>query len=226
MQQAATRKRKDGELTRQRILDSACEVFAERGYHNATVQMICRQAKANPALISYHFGDKASLYEAVWRQCADRACEFYPVDGGVSPDAPAEERFRGHVRTFVRCIADSGELSHLHRLNHLEMASPNAFISKVIDDLRQPHREYLGAVLKELLGPGATDEEVALCETSVVGQCRMARAGKGIRIPDLTTPVTPEESEVLAEHIAEFTLAGIRAMREQIEERGSRTESP
>lgn len=212
------KQRKDGEATRLRILEAACCVFSEKGFRDATVQEICRRAEANPALISYHFGDKASLYEAVWRRCVERARQHYPVDGGVNPDAPVEERFRAHIHTFVRCMADSGELSHLHRLNLMESASPNACITDVIRELRQPHTEHLSRLLAELLGPKASEKDIALCETTVIGQCRMARAGRGARNPDLTTPLAPEETEALAEHIVQFTLAGIEAMRQRIDQ--------
>ena len=204
-----------------RLLGAACFVFAEKGFRDATVQEICKRAEANPALISYHFGDKASLYEAVWRHCVSRARKNYPVDGGVEEGASVEERLRAHIHTFVRCMADSGELSYLHRLNLLESAAPNEFISGVIQELRQPHTEYLWDLLRELLGPDATEQEIAHCEATVVGQCRMARAGRGTRNPDMTTPLAPDETEALAEHVVNFTLAGIGAMRQQIEQRNS-----
>ncbi len=211
--------RRDGSATKRKLLDAACCVFAEKGFRDATVGEICRRAGANPALISYHFGDKASLYEAVWRHCVRRARQYYPVDGGVDPGAPVEERLRAHIETFVRCMADSGELSHLHRLNLMESTSPNAFMSDVIKELRQPHTTYLWDLLREMLGPQATDRDIALCETTVVGQCRMARAGGGTRNPDLTKPLSPEDTATLAEHIADFTLAGIAALRARIDRR-------
>ncbi|MFT5857810.1 MAG: AcrR family transcriptional regulator [Verrucomicrobiales bacterium] len=180
-----------------------------------------RARGANPALISYHFGDKASLYEAVWRHCVARARKHYPVDGGVDERAPVEERIRAHICSFVRCMADSGELSYLHRLNLMESAAPNRFISSVIQELRQPHTEYLWDLLGELLGPDATEQDIGHCEASVVGQCRMARAGRGTRNPDLTTPLSSDETQSLAEHIVTFTLAGIGAMRREINQRKS-----
>ncbi|MEZ5326330.1 MAG: TetR/AcrR family transcriptional regulator [Verrucomicrobiales bacterium] len=82
--------RNDGEVTRMRLLGAACSVFSAKGFRDATVQEICRQAEVNPALISYHFGDKASLYEAVWRHCVKRARQHYPVDGGAGEHAPVE----------------------------------------------------------------------------------------------------------------------------------------
>ena len=57
-------KRKDGQETKQKLLDVACNVFAERGFREAKITEICRRAGANVAAVNYYFGDKESLYVA------------------------------------------------------------------------------------------------------------------------------------------------------------------
>lgn len=51
--------------TRQRILDAARDLFAERGYRGTTVRDITTTAKANIAAVGYYFESKERLYEAV-----------------------------------------------------------------------------------------------------------------------------------------------------------------
>ena len=61
-------KREDGAETRSRILNSACELFAEKGYRGARVADICERAGANVAAVNYYFGDKAALYTEAWQE--------------------------------------------------------------------------------------------------------------------------------------------------------------
>ena len=58
----------DQEDTRFRLINAATRVFAEFGFHAATTREISRPANVNPAAIHYYFGDKATLYQEVFRQ--------------------------------------------------------------------------------------------------------------------------------------------------------------
>jgi len=55
------------ELTRDKLIEAAGHVFAERGYRAATIREICRRAGANVAAVNYTFGDKMGLYTEVLR---------------------------------------------------------------------------------------------------------------------------------------------------------------
>ena len=57
--------------TRERLLDAAETLFADRGFKNVTVREICLAARANVAAINYHFGDKLGLYREVLQSAID-----------------------------------------------------------------------------------------------------------------------------------------------------------
>lgn len=58
--------------TPERILAVATEIFAAKGYEGASVRAICSAAEANLNAVSYHFGGKRGLYNAVIRSVGDR----------------------------------------------------------------------------------------------------------------------------------------------------------
>lgn len=54
--------------TQDRLLGAATGVFSEVGFDGARVDEIARRAKANKAMIYYHFGSKDRLYQLVLTQ--------------------------------------------------------------------------------------------------------------------------------------------------------------
>lgn len=54
--------------SRQRLLDAARELFAERGFDRVTTREVGDRAGVDPALIARHFGGKAGLYVAALRE--------------------------------------------------------------------------------------------------------------------------------------------------------------
>ncbi|WP_101757432.1 TetR/AcrR family transcriptional regulator [Oceanicoccus sp. KOV_DT_Chl] len=50
---------------RERILQAAAKCFLENDYKKVTTREIASQANANVAMISYYFGNKSQLFEAV-----------------------------------------------------------------------------------------------------------------------------------------------------------------
>lgn len=201
--------------TRERILESAMEVFAGKGYRDATVADICEKSDANIAAVNYHFGSKKNLYVEVWRQVIRQAEDLYPFKGGVADDAPPEERLRGHVTALMRRMTDNGRLGHLHRLMMMEMVNPSGCLDEAIKAFKLNHRELLRSVLRDLLGPDAGDETIDYCEVSIVGQCRAARMGRpGKQLPSMNVNLSKAEVERIIKHICAFSLGGLKAIKE------------
>lgn len=79
-----------GEITRQRLLHAAFDVFAARGFEAGTVREITDRAGANLAAVSYHFRGKEELYVAVIAQALLRLLS--PLERDVSRARTPEQR--------------------------------------------------------------------------------------------------------------------------------------
>lgn len=82
--------------TRESILASAREAFAERGFDGASIRAIATAAGVDPALVHHYFGTKDKLFVATMNVPIDPQ-ELLPTILGGGPDE-AGARF---VRTFL-----------------------------------------------------------------------------------------------------------------------------
>ncbi|MGN9785943.1 TetR/AcrR family transcriptional regulator [Nonomuraea sp. ZG12] len=65
MRRAPEEKQRDPERTKARIVQAALEEFAAKGFAGARVGEIAARAGVNKQLISYYFGGKEGLYQAI-----------------------------------------------------------------------------------------------------------------------------------------------------------------
>jgi AcrR family transcriptional regulator len=195
--------------TRQRLVDAAGRVFAEKGYAAAGVREICEMAEANVAAVNYHFGDKRSLYVTAVRHaqcCWDEDqpnCEW-------PADMPPVQRLREYIRTMIERRLSS-QRPHWHlELMLRELARPTEACQAVVDDYIRPMADALRSILKDLLGDEFPEERGNLIGFSIVGQVMFYYVHQPIiRLligDDAYNKLTVEK---LAAHIADFTLAAL-----------------
>jgi len=212
--------RKGAAKTPKSLLAAASEVFAEKGYRDATIVEICERAKANVAAVNYHFGDKETLYTEAWRHSFSESVKVHPPDGGVSDAAPPEERLRGQVVALLRRIADEDNREFF--IVQKELANPTGLLNKVIRVELRPLQERMEILIRDLLGPHVSDMQVRFCEISIISQCinpMVVRKRHRERREDKDSPPGVDDIEVYSKHVVEFSLAGIRAVRDDAEKK-------
>ena len=201
----------ESDKTSDRIVEAAGEVFADRGFEQATVRDICQQAGANLAAINYYFGDKQKLYvEAVKRahQWKMQQAEMPDWPGDTSPD----EMLAGFILTMVRRMKLGDRDKWQNRLMLREMMRSNGACAELVKDSIRPQFDILTTILRQLLPESCAEERLHLTAFSIVGQCLFYH----IADPVIRKLVDEDEydsqsSEKIAEHITRFTLASLRA---------------
>jgi TetR/AcrR family transcriptional regulator, regulator of cefoperazone and chloramphenicol sensitivity len=203
-------KREDGKATRMRLLNAACDVFAQKGYRSAKVADICKRADANAALVSYYFGDKDTLYKEAWLHALKSfGMQFFPESASGSP----QDQLRDYIQTLIRNFSAGNELARFSRLYLRELVNPTGLIQDAWHKIIEPQRRKLHKIISDILGPAAGALNIRFCELSIVSQCRIFVSVKRNDLEIiLGEPLDTKLIERFADHIAEFSLAGIRAV--------------
>lgn len=201
--------------TRRRILDQARGVFVERGFEASTIREICSRAGANVAAVNYYFSSKEELYLAVIEDLVDGSLERFPPLLGLGPDAPAVERLRAFVTSFLLRIVRGSDGPDQERQGQLiarELTTPSPKLERLVERYARPLKALLESIVAELLGPNAPRDAVRLCAYSVASQCLYALYGRAMdALLDPGGGSLESRVDTLADHIITFSLAGIQA---------------
>lgn len=198
--------------TRERLLASAVRLFAERGFKRVTVRDICRSAGANVASVNYHFGGKGGLYREVLRAASDvmRATNDLACQAGAG--LPPDERLRRYIRVSLRAVVTQAAPSWIPRLIHREIADPTPAFDALVDQGVRPRVEALSAIVAEILGCRPDDERLPRCVASIQAQWMLYLPNPISSRLKPNLRVSRANLDQVADHIAEFSLAGIRAI--------------
>jgi AcrR family transcriptional regulator len=110
------RKRADGELSRERILDAATEIAAERGYEGTSIALVSAKCGLPASSIYWHFKDKDDLIAAVIERSFGRWLSAWqvPDEGTVS------ERTVDFAAQVAKALLDAPDFIRLGLMLALE----------------------------------------------------------------------------------------------------------
>ncbi|HYC75084.1 TetR/AcrR family transcriptional regulator [Brevundimonas sp.] len=112
--------------TRQKVLDAARQLFAERGYEPATIRDIAKGAGMSTGAVFANFQDKAELFEAVL------STDMGKLAGTMKAAAAAE----GSVRTRLLAALGSGYHGSLEQLPLVQAVIARSWFQPVAAEMR------------------------------------------------------------------------------------------
>jgi len=201
------------EPTRDKLLDVAGRIFADRGYRATTIREICIKAGANIAAVNYHFGDKLGLYTEVVQHSA-RLAEFQAAQIVIDRNAPPEEILRAIIRARLYSLFREDRPDWHFRIMAHELAQPTPALRRLVNKVGQPMIQRVLELVGGMIGLPADDETTRLCAISVFGQIMVyALASPLVTAVWPAFDMTPDQVECVADHIADFSLAYIQNFR-------------
>jgi AcrR family transcriptional regulator len=208
-------KLKPAEPTRDKLIEAAGHVFAERGYRAATIREICRRAGANVASVNYTFGDKMGLYTEVLRHSL-RAAQSSDLNESIDASLSAEEVIRGVIRARLMSLCKEDRPDWHVRLVMHECSHPTPAMGRVVDEGMRRKYEHVRRAVSEIIGLPPEHETTRLSVNSIIGQILFYSFSKPVLShlqPELK--LTPEQLDRIADHIADFSLAYLKKVGQE-----------
>jgi AcrR family transcriptional regulator len=198
--------------TRERVLESACEVFAEKGYRDATIPEICERAGANVASVNYYFNSKENLYFEVWQRAYDQVMEHVAQEEECEDP---KERLKKNLYFRVKGCFDKGRGGWFPRIVRHEMSDPTPMGEELRDRFLEPLRIRSCKNLRSMLGDDADELQVRCSQAFIHAMCIFFFHGPHPKMKVFGTDrPTNEMVDAVIEQMQVFALGGLRALKE------------
>jgi AcrR family transcriptional regulator len=194
---------------RQRLLDAAVIVFAEKGFESASIREISGKAGTNIAAINYYFRDKERLYIETAKFCHLSACGgVWDAVRAIDQTIPPAEQLKLFIRemaTRMHAPADPNTVRVMMR----EMAHPTSAAREVVKEFVQPLAFRLREILK-MLFPDRDPLRLLMTGFSIIGQILFYRQNR--HVAELIFGVDAFgaiSTDMVVNHITQFTFAAL-----------------
>jgi len=188
--------------TRERLLDTAERLFADRGFAATSVREIADGAGANLGAVNYYFRSKENLYTEVFVRRAG-----WLRDPVLAAAREAVGYARADARRAFRTLGRAFLAPHQDRASSLSLL--NLFAREVVESCLPPHlfvREFLvptiGAISKVVrqVRPDLPEASARACAHAFFAQLMHVVKGTG---------VDPTPFDERLEQAVRFTVAGV-----------------
>ena len=147
-----------GARARERLLQEATRIFAEKGFARASTREICQAAGQNVAAIHYYFGDKAGLHRAALLRPIEMTNEA--LADFDDPALTLEEALR-KVMAGLLCLPEAGAPPDLEmRLFLREMLEPSGSLQDIVVQHIQPVHQRMVNMLARHTGAAGPDDDL------------------------------------------------------------------
>ena len=174
-----------GEETRAALIAAALALYGDKGYEATSTREIAAAAKANSAMIAYHFGGKEGLRAA----CADFVAERLRGIFGDAPEAETPQAARAALsallRAFIRRVVADEAARPLARFLLREISDPSAAFARIYETAFAPLHRRACRLWARATGGDPESADTRLAVFAVIGQAlyfRIARVAVLMRM--------------------------------------------
>ncbi|MDR6391000.1 TetR/AcrR family transcriptional regulator [Paraburkholderia phenoliruptrix] len=202
--------RPDGAATRQHLLDIAGQVFAARGFADATSKEICERAGTPMASVNYHFGSREALYEAALVEAHRQVVSLDELSALTEAPGDPRDKLRAVISRFVGLSAGSGAPWGF-MLMLREVLSPSPAMPALIEKAVRPKATVLLGLIGEVLQLDPHEPAVQRALMFSVLPC-IALMIAPRQVQAALLPAVGKDKNALVEDFTRFVMAGLDAL--------------
>jgi AcrR family transcriptional regulator len=201
--------------TRERVMQAAAELFAERGFRGTTMRAIAEGAGTNLASAHYHFGSKEKLYldvafamfERLQGRLAERGLSPSEAELAKRTRPELEELLRARIETMLESLLEAPGLHGSLMIR--ELADPTPALKEIVRRFMDPVRKEFEAIVRRL-EPALAHAAAEECVRSIAGQIFFYRTHRPALLLMMGRRAYPRDfAKAIAGHILSFSLGGI-----------------
>jgi AcrR family transcriptional regulator len=154
---------------RDRVLEVACELFAEAGFHGTHFREICKRTGTNVAGICYHFQNKEGLYQAVLMEAGRRLSDRDEAMAASCAHLLPDQRLLKLTESLLQKLGE--RRSWIAKLLARELLEPACGAHTYVASGLEKDCALLQYVMKALLGANPNPEAIRLYALRLIGEC-------------------------------------------------------
>lgn len=208
-----------GSSTRERLLEVAGQLFAEKGFDRTTSKEITEQAGANSAAVNYYFEGIEGIYAAVVEEAASLLVTSKQMQEVVGVHQDARGKLEAYLGLFVKSLTSPASSSWKLRILAREFSAPNLANQTPRKKERHQKISMLKGIVSDLMGLPEDHPSVARGCVSVLAPCFILLIGDRPTLkrafPQLG--LQPKDAPALLRHMVTYAIAGLSAVAAELD---------
>ena len=152
-------------MSKEAILESAAQVFRQKGYHGASMADIAETVQLQKASLYHHFSSKQEILLELLDRALDMVIER--MDFVMALNLPADQKLRLAIRSYLKTLSEQGNLVSV-------LLMENRSLEPEFNSRHTPHRDKFENLWKELIQQGVdsgqfSDTNVSLSVKGLMG---------------------------------------------------------
>ena len=213
--------------TRDKILEAASELFAEKGFQNTTVRDICKKSGAYQLSINYHFGGKENLFREVLLKAYEDTYEAN-IEERVK-DLPPEKKLDEIISARVHSIFSNDKKGYFFKMGLSQTAiGKDDLFEEFAGPLMKKYFYFVRSVFEEFSDNTFNEFELNYCAYLLVSHISLFNLFKKAKAilfnPDILDKElenekdynpSEEELENFIHYVKKFIFAGVENLKQE-----------